>query len=139
MGSIGALFVTGASDGFRHWTFIFCALLRPCRPGSLCDGLGFREGLDTSPIVGYALVRAGVAVGQPVQRWLAIARIACTALPRDLNEAERDSLTEAWPDRMTVQAELDKVIVSARQEAVMLGLATVAIKLDLEAIEDLSS
>jgi hypothetical protein len=45
---------------------------------------------------------------------LAIARIAGAALPRDLNEPERHKLANRWAYRMTLNAELDKMVKRAR-------------------------
>jgi len=67
MTSIGAVFVTGASDGFRHWTFIFRPVARAwisvaLLTSSLRKGFGGLDGLDTAPIIGYALVRPRMTV-----------------------------------------------------------------------------
>jgi hypothetical protein len=125
---------TGASGGFPHWSFIFSALLWFGRAGRHCYGLGLLEGLDTSPLIGYPLIGPRVSVSQTIQCWLSVACITRTALPRDLNEAERSRLADGRADRMTLNAELYKMIVRARQAAILFRPSTVTIKLDFEPI-----
>ena len=51
-----------------------------------------------------------MTVSQAIQRRLTIARIACATFPRNLNEAEGHKLTDAGAYRVTMNAELDKVV-----------------------------
>ena len=51
-----------------------------------------------------------MTVSQAIQRRLTIARIACATLPRNLNEAEGHKLTDGGAYRVTMNAELDKVV-----------------------------
>jgi hypothetical protein len=43
--------------------------------------------LDFPPIIRSVLVRAGMAVGQPIPCWLTVPRVSRTALARDLHKA----------------------------------------------------
>ena len=63
-----------------------------------------------------------MTVSQAIQRRLTIVRIACATFPRNLNEAEGHKLTDAGAYRVTMNAELDKVVERARQPAVSSGL-----------------
>ena len=81
-----------------------------------------------------------MAVGQSVQCRLAIARIACAAFPPSILQQSPARRLHGFRARITcpVNAELDKMIVSAWQEAVLLRLAAMTVELDLEPVEDSS-
>ena len=121
---------------FPHWTFNFWLALRSPRPRAPGDHLGLFDCLDAPPFVGRLLMRSAETIGEPIQGRLPIIGIARAPLPGDRDEAEAHSLTDRRRYSVPLNSEFDEVIKRTGEPAVFLGLAAMAIQLDLEALED---
>jgi hypothetical protein len=73
-----------------------------------------------------------VAIRQPVERGLSKALVPRAATPSDLDEAQRDQLADCGRDRVTVEAELDEMLIGARELPVFLGIAAMTSQLDFK-------
>jgi hypothetical protein len=124
MGRFGVGFPHWEWWGFPHWTFIFWTPVRSRSPRAFGDRLGLFDRLDAPPFVGRLAVRPGMAIGQPVERHLAIAGIARAARPGDLDEAQRDGLSDRRSYGVALNSEFREVIKRAGEQSVLLGLAS---------------
>ena len=77
-----------------------------------------------------------MAIGQPIERRLPVARVATAALPGDLDEPQRHKFADCGRNRVPVQPVLDEMLMRAGEPAVLFRLAAMLMKLDLESRQD---
>jgi hypothetical protein len=77
-----------------------------------------------------------MAIGQAIPGRLTIPCVPGAALSRDLDEAQRHCFADRGSNRVTFDPELDEMVICARQPAILFWFPAVAIKFDLQAIQN---